>query len=111
MKIIYRPRGKGKTTELIKLASEGRYKLIICPSRDESQRIFRLAQELKMKIPFPITYREFLAGQYALGRNIEELLIDNVELFLQYLTPIKIGAISITKEVVQKPYKEKSEED
>jgi len=105
MKIIYKPRQMGKTTELIKLAAKGRYKLIVCHSRREAHRVFQLAMKMKkdkiikQSIPLPITYQEFLDGKYAMGRNIEAFLIDDVDLLITYLTPIKVEAISINKEV------------
>lgn len=102
MKVIHKKRGAGKTTELIKLASKGRYKMIVCHSRIEVDRVWKLIlqmekdKEIKGHPPQPITYQEFLETRY-MGRNIEAFLIDNVDLFLQSFTPVKIEAITITK--------------
>ena len=93
MKIIIKPRGMGKTTELIKLATNGRYKLIVCHNHNEAQKIFQQARKMKLKIPLPISYQEFLDKQYY-GKNIESFLIDNVDMFLTYLTSVPIEAIS-----------------
>jgi hypothetical protein len=101
MKIIHTPRGAGKTTQLIKIASEKEYKLIVCHSRSEVHRVWEMIlkmkelKEIENLPPMPITYQEFLDRQYV-GKHIDEILIDNADLFLQYLTPIKIGAISLT---------------
>ena len=104
MKIIYKPRQAGKTTELIKLASKNNYSLIVCHNRVEATRIFHCAKRIGYAIPMPITYYEFLdKGFY--GKNIDSFLIDNVKKFLQYLvrtelgTSVKIEAITINKEV------------
>jgi hypothetical protein len=37
-----------------------------------------------LDIPLPITYVEFIEKRYS-GRNISGFLIDNLEMFLQYL--------------------------
>ena len=73
MKIILKPRQTGKTTELIKLASKDRYKLIVCMNRLDVERIWKLAQRLKedniiQKLPLhPITYQEFLKKKICQG--------------------------------------------
>ena len=60
MTIINKPRMSGKTTELIKLAYNGRDKRILCHSQEDCRRVFNLAQELEMPIPFPITYDDLI---------------------------------------------------
>lgn len=97
MKIIQRPIRGGKTTKLIQLAAQGRYKLIVCGSLVEAHQIFKSAQDLGLNIPMPITYNELIRRKYA-GKNIESFLFDNVDLFLQTLTSVKIEAISVTGE-------------
>ena len=104
MKIIYKPRLAGKTTELIKLASKGKYKLIVCYSRQDADRIFKHSlemekrKEIKHHPPLPITYDEFLRGKYY-GKNIESFLIDNAEFLITYLSKgVPIEAITLTKE-------------
>jgi len=101
MEIIVRPHRYGKTTELIKRASQVKYGLIVCSSKNESFRIWDMISEM-MKSgeitqapPMPITYREFLDREYA-GKNITEFFIDNADNLLQSITPVKIGAITLT---------------
>jgi len=102
MKIIYRPRQSGKTTDLIKLASKGRYKLIVCRDQRDVDRVWKLILDLKKKKvikntpPQPITYQEFLDGRYAMGRNIEAFLIDEAQELLKLLTPANIEAITLS---------------
>lgn len=100
MKIIYKPRRMGKTRDLIILASKVKYGLLVCHSRDEVGRVWyeMLKMERNKEIekcpPQPITYDELLNHDY--GRYVDEIFIDNAELFLQYfLAPTKIGAISL----------------
>ena len=97
MKVIHKPRQAGKTTELIKLASqEGGY--IVCHSHDEAYRISKTAEELGKQILFPITYDEYITGSFC-GKNIKAFYIDNVEFLLSIIargTPV--NAISVNKE-------------
>lgn len=91
MKKIILERGKGKTTELIKISSEtGDY--IVCASIDEAAYIQSMANELGLRIPLPITYNEFLKGYY--GRQISGFLIDNVERLL-YSISDKVNAVTL----------------
>jgi hypothetical protein len=103
MEIIYKPRRAGKTRDLIVLASKAKYGLIVCHSQDEANRVWY--EILKMERckaiekcpPQPITYNELLNKNYS--RFVDEIFIDNAELFLQYfLAPAKIGAISLNEE-------------
>ena len=105
MKIIYQPRHSGKTTELIKIASEGRYKLIVCGHQNAVDMVWKLAHTLKEEKviknlpPMPITMAQFLEGRFAHGRNIESFLIDDIEpYFGRFARGIPIEAISVTKD-------------
>lgn len=94
MKIIYKGRGEGKTTDLIKLSFErGGY--IICKDIDEAHNISFIANELGCDIPLPITYDEFINKRYG---KIKEFYIDNVDNLLLYLTKSPIHAITLSKE-------------
>lgn len=57
MKIISRPRGSGKTTELIKISARTGFP-IVCRDYDEAARIFHVAQSLGKNIPHPITMKD-----------------------------------------------------
>lgn len=86
-------RGFGKTTQLIiKSAKSGNY--IVCHTKDEAKRIKDQANRLGLNIPLPITYSEFLEKQYD-GTYVNGFLIDNLELFLPYLTNVPINAITL----------------
>lgn len=103
MKIIHRPRAAGKTTELIKLASEAPYRLIVCPSKMHVKMIWNMAMEmLNIKVikqlpPMPITYDEFLNKKY-FGKSVNGFLMDDVDWFIQSFTRIRIEAVSISGE-------------
>lgn len=97
MKLIHTGRGMGKTTKLIRYSAEsGDY--IITFNHNSARRIFEMAQKLKLEIPFPLTYQEYLGQHYA-GKRISGFLLDDVDLFLQYTSRgVPIHAITITAE-------------
>lgn len=89
MQKIILPRGKGKTTLLIEKAAENQ-NYIVCRSQKEAARIASIAQEMKLSIPFPITYAEFITKDFY-SRGIKGFLIDNADALLQVMadsTPI-----------------------
>ncbi len=95
MKIIIKGKGEGKTTDLIRMSHELFY-YIICHSRDEASRIFIKAQSMGLDIPHPLTFDEFIIGEFY-AKGIRGFLIDNVELLLAHLARgVEIGAITIT---------------
>lgn len=97
MKIIIKPRGKGKTTDLINLCANNNYSLIVVGTQENARMVFEAAKKMKKPIPMPITYRDFLENRYA-GQNIDTFLIDNVDLLLQWTTRVPIEAITLTEE-------------
>ena len=94
MKIIYKERNGGKTTELIKLSHETKH-YIVCSKHDEAICLFNEAKEMGYDIPQPITYYEFVNGKY--GEFVGGFLIDNVECLLEYISKVPITAITLTK--------------
>ena len=94
METLILPRGKGKTYELIKRSSSDGGE-IVCQNKVEVLRVKHEAREMGVKIPNPITYDEFINHKYR-GRNIKEFYIDNVDIFIQTLSHIPIGIISLT---------------
>ena len=93
MRKILKPRGDGKTTDLIHMSHEtGAY--IVCRSQETCSMISAMAREQNLDIPFPITYQEFLDGKY--GMWISGFLIDDVDELLQRLSRAPIAAITMT---------------
>jgi hypothetical protein len=97
MRIIIGDRQTGKTQTLIRLCAEaeanGEVSYIVCHNRREAYRIAKLAEELNLKIGFPITYDEFLNLR---GRSfITRFFIDNADYLLKYLTPYTIDTVTI----------------
>jgi len=97
MQIILRPRGTGKTTEIIRQCAEkGGY--IVCKDLRECKRIEKAAREAGYSIPFPISFDEFLSKP-SYGRNIQQFLIDDADLLLQRLARgAVVCVISLTQE-------------
>lgn len=100
MQIICKGRGKGKTIDLITLAGNTN-KLIVCSTQKEADRIHRVARKLGMRIHVPITYTEFLRGDFYIP-GMQSFLIDNVEELLQKIgRGVPIEAITITKVITE----------
>jgi hypothetical protein len=98
MKIILRPGKTGRTEELIRMCAEAEAReevsYIVCLSQQEATRIFQRSIDLNLNIGFPITFDEFLKGQY-FTRNIRNFFIDNADILLRSLTPVTIQAITL----------------
>ena len=93
MEIILGARQTGKTTVLIKRSAETKESIVVY-DKQATLRISRMADDLGLSIPFPLTYSEFVNHEYR-GRGIYGVLIDNADRFLRFLSPVRIGAISI----------------
>ena len=94
MEIIIQKRSQGKTKRLIdESAKSGCY--IVCSNQAECARIARVASDLGLKIPFPISYNEFVRREYH-ARGIKGFLIDQADHLLQWMSHVPIKAISLT---------------
>ena len=97
MKIIHRARQMGKTTEIIKIAADT-FSYIVCLNHREADRIAKLAKEMKLDIPLPISFDEFKRNNYYFP-GIKGFVFDNTDLFLQNLAyPVPVWAASFTDE-------------
>lgn len=85
MKVITGDRGTGKTTMLIEeSAKTGAY--IVVAHRRLARFVSDMARGKNLRIPYPITFDEFLSGLpgRASGRDFH-VLIDDVNLLLDHL--------------------------
>lgn len=82
MVIIKGPRQSGKTDELIKLASARKAYLVVF-SYAEAQRCQERARSLGLSLYFPLTYEEFIKGDFY-GKGARGFLVDDVEDLLRY---------------------------
>lgn len=94
MKIIFKEPRTGKTTELIKrCAILGGY--IVCKDKRNADYIIEMATELGAKIPYPITFDEFLSKRYY-GKGVDRFYIDNADMLLQKIAGnVRIESIVI----------------
>lgn len=95
MKVILLPRGQGKTLRLILRADETKY-YIVCPSRNDCSEIFQRAKDMGRLIHFPMTFHDFIKGEY--GPQVRGVLIDNADLLLQKISKVGVDTITLTKE-------------
>ena len=94
MKVIRKGRGQGKTYDMIKLASENKG-YILCSTFQQAQHIYDLSKDMGLDIRFPITYSDLPLTK---GQQIDNILIDNAEDFIEKAAGKKVSAISITDE-------------
>lgn len=99
--IIGGKRGCGKTTELIRAAHKNNL-YIICANSQRADNITKLAREMELSIPFPVTVDELPLR----SNNIKEVLIDDMEDVLSELigkpvlmasTSMKLNRLYITE--------------
>lgn len=96
MELIIRPRQSGKTIKLIEMAAaENCY--IICASLERCTLVFNTAKKMGVKIPFPVTWNEFIHNKYY-GRGIDGFMIDDLDQILQSMTMVEIKAVTMTEE-------------
>ena len=95
MKIIHRERRTGKTSELIRMASESDG-YIVTINGSAAEGILEIANGVGLDINFPITFHSFISGNYPKG--IKSFLFDELGLSLQSITEVPIEAITISDE-------------
>lgn len=96
MNIIYKGRGKGKTTEIIKMSAEKNLYILVA-NRNQQREVFNLAKDLNLSIPFPITVEEYFNSNKLRGSFINAILIDDADDILkQIFNTVVIDTITIT---------------
>jgi len=94
MRIIVKPMRAGKTYEAIKhCAKHGGY--MVCINDNEAARVAKLAKQMGLKIPYPLTFREAMNKSYY-AAGVRKLHIDNADMFIQhFFSDVKIESITI----------------
>ena len=82
MKVICRGRVTGRTSELIKECAKYKYAIIVAPTTMRARFIFDRALEMKINIPMPISFREFVDHKWY-GKWIDAFLFDDLDASLQ----------------------------
>jgi len=91
MKRIITSRGGGKTRRLIQISSDTNNYIVAFNPHDVADQ----ANKMNVNIPFPLTYDEFLNGQYN-ESGINGVLIDNAEMLIQHMSKVPVKAVSIS---------------
>lgn len=97
MQIVLKPSSSGKTTDLIKLCAESTQGYIVCPLRKDCDRVFAQAKEMGLKIPFPLSWDEFIKGQYY-PSGIGQVFIDDLDRCIALSSMVKIAAVSMNED-------------
>lgn len=94
--VITAARGKGKTTELIRYAAAERL-TIVTADHIFARNVTRMARNLGLRIPGPVTWRELQAGALR-GRPVPGLAIDDLDLCIQqaFRMPVRAATLSVT---------------
>lgn len=94
MKIKLLSRGEGKTTIAIR-ESARRQAPIVCFGHNEIYSVQQKAEELKVSIPQPISFEEFLDGH----PRLTEVIIDNLDVcFSRRMPNTKIVMITMNND-------------
>lgn len=100
MRIICKPRGGGKTTEIVKWVKAGR----VNGRKDSSDRILVVRSEEQKHLilrAFDLGYHEVesvdtINRYYPTTLNFKELFLDNADKFLQHFFKSRLEGFSIT---------------
>jgi hypothetical protein len=95
VKVVAQPRQSGKTAELIRESAE-RFVYIVCFDRREADRVWRTSLQMKLDIPNPITWEDFLEKRYH-APGIRGFLFDNLDaMILRMAGGIPIHTVTLT---------------
>ncbi|MDV3880746.1 hypothetical protein BAS06_09335 [Elizabethkingia miricola] len=108
MIVIHDTIGSGKTTKLIQLSAETGA-IIVTINLKSADRIERMAKELLKAIPQPITYTEFINGNYY-APGVRGLLFDDIDLFLISCAKVPVFAMTVNKDHSLPEYRNELEE-
>lgn len=95
-------RGSHKTTNLIKRCyrenkKENNLTYIVCLNRERVLSVMKLAQQLGVDIPFPMTMEELLS-YHSYGRSyIKNVLIDDIDSWLQQ--QVRFNILEVTASI------------
>jgi hypothetical protein len=98
MKILSGPRGSGKTTELIKQCHNNPGSYIVVRDCSTASAIHSYSIKYGYKIPFPLTYGEFINKTYS--STIPALYIDNIDMLIHMMSKCKIAMCSVQTEEI-----------
>ena len=94
--VLKTERGSGRTTDLIYWASQetalNPMRYIVCFSKRECSRIFQQANDMGLRIAFPVTWQE-MSQMRGMPRPVE-FAIDSLSLILPGLVPGSVMSVN-----------------
>jgi hypothetical protein len=99
MKFMIRGRQAGKTHEsILHAARTGAY--IVCADRERAKHIHRMAMDMRVRIPPPITFDDLMNHRF-FGRRIPGFIYEDAEALLQLLAcGVPVELVTATGESV-----------
>ena len=96
MEVIARPRGAGKTTELVKLAYKNNACILVA-SNQQRDIVWDIALKMGMEsMPYPVTLKELQERRVGQGLIRRGFIIDNADIMLQEIIGFPIHAITVS---------------
>lgn len=95
MKAYTGGRRSGKTTAAIK-ESQATGKYILAMNVFQAREIHRIAMNMKLSIPYPVTLKELMSGRVPNRIKIEGLIVDESQQVLQKLLDAKIHMVTVS---------------
>ena len=97
MKVIKRPRGSGKTTQLIYTSEITGYPIVVFDTT-RAENLKKMAEEMNCNIPEPVIFHNF--KHQIIGRHRDKILIDDVDHMLEHILTeyfqMSIAAVTIS---------------
>ena len=100
MRVIHKNQNSGKTDTIIREAEKNQ-SYVVCQSRRHVEHVAERARELGVSIALPITFHEFLKGQFSSHRGAGQIsfVVDDLDILLAEISRgVPIKAISLTRE-------------
>ena len=97
MKVIKRPRGSGKTTQLIYTSEITGYPIVVSDTT-RAENLKKMAKEMNCNIPEPIIFGNF--KYQILGKHRDKILIDDLDSMLEFILTeyfqVSVAAVTIS---------------
>ena len=103
-KLIIASRGTGKTELLINECSKHKYAIIVCPNARMCDYTYKMAADMGIKIPKPITFNDFVKGNFD-SAHIDNFFFDELQLSLSNMSGgVPIDTVVIGSETFESVY-------
>lgn len=95
--MIIKKRATGKTTELIKIASQNN-STIVCVNNTRVNNVLEQSNKMGIEIKQPITWYDFIAKSNWGADRVDNFLVDDLDACVQSMTDVPIRAVTMTEE-------------